>query len=452
MHKLSFCLLFLSVFFISCNSESFEEHELGDNLIDNSTDVRLIDTFTIEASTIIIDSLSTSGGDVITVGRYVDPYLGVVSSNGYTKISLGGSFQLEYNDQPVYDSIVFITYFDESFYGDTTKTQTVSIHRVLEEIDPHDDGKLYNVSSFPIDPVPLGKKVFKARPNRKQDDGKAYNFRMYLSDEFGQELINLALEHDEITSASSEWENFLQGICLKPGDSDDATILNFQASDTLMKIRLYYHEISNASGESNDVLFHDFPVGASTYAFSNYQSDRTGTLLEDLVEQEYEISSEETNNLTFIQGGVGILTKLKFPYLEELAKIGLSGALLKAQLEFRPGVGTYDDDIYPLPESFNVYLSDEKNRILDGLVNPQSGGLLTSLYYVDEEYEEESMFVFDITYYVNSIIVDGYDEDSALLISLPYSSLSSSMDRMVLTNDKSTDFEFKIKATYVVQK
>lgn len=450
MHKLSFFLLFLSVFFISCNSDGFEEHDLGSNLIDNSTEVRLIDTFTINASTVIIDSLATSGAATLTVGRYIDPYLGVVRSQGYTKIGLGGVFELEKNNVPEYDSIVFITYFAKSFYGDTTQFQTLSIHRVIEEIECNDDGKLYNVSSFDFDPNPLGERTFKARPNRKQDNGNAYNLRVHLSDEFGRELIELAKEHSAITSDAGEWENYLEGITLRSGDSDNAAILNYQAGDTLMKIRLYYHEIS---GENTDkVLSHDFPIGLSTYSFSNYTSDRTGTLLGNLVEQEFDISSTETGDLTFIQGGVGIMTKLKIPYLEELAKIGLSGSLLKAELVFRPEPGSYDDDLYPIPSSFNVYLTDEKNRILNALTNPVNGSVLTSLFFFDKEYEEESYFSFDITHYVNNVLVNGEDEDTGLLISLPSSMLSSSMDRVVLTNDKNTDFEFKIRATYVVQK
>ncbi|WP_372751289.1 DUF4270 family protein [Labilibaculum sp.] len=453
MQKISLFFLLVSVFFISC-SDDYEEHEIGEDLVDNSTDVRLIDTFTIYASTVILDSIATSDADVMTVGRYVDPYLGTVTSNGFTKIGLGGSFDLEANDDPVYDSIVFVTYYDEDYYGDTTVSQTLNLYRVTEEMELEEDESgneyLYNVSSFEIDTVPLGSKTFTARPMRTSDSGDEYNFRMNLSDEFGQELIDMAIDHDETLQASAEWENYLEGVSLRPAVDDDATILNFQTSnDTLMYIRLYYHETSTTT-DSDEVLYHDFPIGSSSYVFSNYQSDRTGTPLEKLVEQKYDLSSEDAGQRTFIQGGIGLMTKLIIPYIENLSTLGLAGSLLKAKLIFYPAIGSYDDDLYPLPDSFNLYTCDDYNDIESALYS-SSGAALTSVFYEDEEYGEESYFTFDVTSHFNDVLTDGDDDTNTLLISLESSSLSNSTDRMVLTNDKATDFEFKIEATYVVQ-
>lgn len=449
MQRISFFLLLLSIFFVSCNSDGFEEHELGGNLIDNSTDVRLIDTFTINASTVILDSIPTSGYGNMIVGRYIDPYLGVVSANSYTKIGLGGSFKLEANDEPVFDSLILVTYYNQSYYGDTTKLQTVNIHKVLEEIELEDDGNLYNVSSFEIDPEPLGTKTFRPRPFRKEDDGSWYNLRIELDPEFGADLIQKAIDRDEILNGSAEWENFLQGIAFSPAEDNDAAILNFRTADTL-NMRLYYHEKS--SDNAGKVLYHDFPVGASSYMFTNFDTDRTGTLLENLVEQEFDIKSEDTNDLTFMQGGVGIMTKLEIPHLDELAKIGLSGSLLKAELVFYPAQSTYDEDIFRLPSTFNVFTSDDENNMLTALTNPLTGSLLSATYFEDVEYDEGSYFTFDITNYVNTILDTGIDDEESLLISIPSSTLSTSMERMVLTNDDKTDFEFKLKATYVIQK
>ncbi|RUT78657.1 DUF4270 family protein [Ancylomarina longa] len=449
MYKISFYLLFLSVFLASCNTDGFVEHELGNNLIDNSTDVRLIDTFTINASTVIVDSLATSGTSVITVGQYVDPYFGVVKATGFTKIGLGGGLTLEKSNDPVFDSIVLITYFDKKFYGDTLKTQTISVHRVTEEIKLNDNGKLYNVDDFAIDSEPLGEKTFEARPLRTKN-GKKYNLRIKLSDDFGKKLIEMAEDHDDIMKSVNEWENFLEGISLRPGDNDDAAILNFKTSDTLFNIRLYYHEISGEN--SGKDLHHDFPAGASPFIFSNYKSDRTGTLLEDLVDREFDLPSEQTNNLTFMQGGIGLMTKIRIPHLNELSKIGKSGSLLSAELVFYPEPGTYSDELYPLPASFNLYVTDEENHLLLLLSNPTNNVPLTSQFRLDNEYQEGSYYSFDVTNYVNSRLSAGLDEDEGLLISLPTESLSSSTDRIVLTNDHKSDFEFKLRATYVVQK
>jgi len=449
MYKISFYLLFFSVLLASCNTDGFVEHELGNNLIDNSTDVRLIDTFTINASTVVLDSLATSGTNIITVGQYVDPFLGVVKASGYTKIGLGGGLSLDKSNNPVFDSIVFITYYNNKFYGDTLKSQTITVNRVIKEIKLNDNGKLYNVDEFDVDPISLGEKTFKARPLRTKN-GKKYNLRIKLSDDFGQQLIDLAKEGDDIVKSTNEWENFLEGISLRAGDNDDAAILNFQTSDTLFNIRLYYHETSGENTGKD--LHHDFPAGASPYIFTNYQSDRSGTLLENLVDREFDVPSEQTNDLTFIQGGVGLMTKLRIPFLNELAKIGKSGSLLSAELIFYPSQGSYSDELYPLPSKFNLYVTDEENHLLVLLSNPTNNVPLSSQFVLDKEYQEGSYFSFDVTNYVNSRLSAGLDEDEGLLISLPTEGLSSSTDRVVLTNEDKSGFEFKLRATYVVQK
>ncbi|TEB40657.1 DUF4270 family protein, partial [Flavobacterium circumlabens] len=101
--------------------------------------VILIDTVTVEMSTINFDSLVTSGQSRILVGNYDDPIFGKVKSDGYFQLesdsySLPGAGSDTEAVNYVFDSISMILKYNNYFYGDTTKVQTFGIHRVLQKI------------------------------------------------------------------------------------------------------------------------------------------------------------------------------------------------------------------------------------------------------------------------------------------------------------------------------
>lgn len=83
MHKLliviGFCLVtFLGV--ISC----YDEHNtFGDRLVDSDLRNIRMDTSSIITTAVLIDSLETSGKQVVLAGRYLHPVWGKVSAASY---------------------------------------------------------------------------------------------------------------------------------------------------------------------------------------------------------------------------------------------------------------------------------------------------------------------------------------------------------------------------------
>jgi len=462
-------LLFVSllVFFISCNSGVFEEHAIGDNLIDKDTEVLLIDTFKIESSTVKLDSIITSGVSNAIVGQYEDEFFGKVRSEFYGILDYNGGFRLAVDNEQViipveYDSLVFITYYDKHFYGDTLKEQSISLHKVTEELEFVDGANgLYGHNTFDYDEAVLGELSFKPRPARIKN-GRAYNLRIPMSDEFGEKLIAMAMEANDTLSDRTKWGRFFEGLVLKPGNDDDATMLSFKTGDTLMKMRLYY---SNLEGENTDqALHHDFPVMSSALNFMNYTSDKTATPqnLGRIVEETEDLSSELTDNLAFVQGGVGFMTKIKIPHIEELNTLGLTGGILKAELIFYPKNESYDSDIFKLPNSaMNIYTTNADNRVILAVPNPTTNKPVASVYVPNTENPDESYYSIDVTSYVNEILFNGQEYDDALLLSLPLGGygesnkrikMESPLDRMVIENDPKSDFRIRLRTTYVVQK
>ncbi len=471
MRKLSI-ILSVSIlgFFTSCNSDTFQEHEIGDNLIDKSTEVRLIDTFTINSSTVKIDSMLTSGQSNILFGSYQDEFFGKISSDFYAVVGLGSAFSLKkvtvsenIEKIPIrFDSLIFISYPDGRYMGDTLLPQSMSIHRVIEEIEvPDDQAGFYAHSTFQYDEESLGASAFIAKPISQYkefnadkekdvefDDG---GIRFKMDDALGLEIVRRVNIEDDTILYADKWTKFFQGIVLKAGE-DNSVMLSYNLQENRMKMRLYYTYTSTELTGTRD--FHDFPVTASYLNFTNFKSDYSSAPynFNQISEQTVDLSSEQTDDLAFIHGGLGLLTKIKIPYLEELNTIGVTGGVLSAELIFYPKYKSYDDEIFKLPiVPFTIYQTDERNQILTQLASASSNSGVSSNYVLNRENWSESYYTVNITSYVNNILLNGQGFDDALLLTLPVNNLGLSMDRLVIENDPRSDFRIRLKTTYVVQ-
>jgi len=476
----------LLVFLSGCNSDVFQEHEIGSNLIDKSTEVFLIDTFTVHSSTVKMDSVVTSNYSTALLGKYKDPYFGNIKSDFYGEVDLGSSFTRRTINNTIkvnvkFDSLVFIMYHQAStvigarvndhFYGDTLKEQSISIHRVKESFEfPK------NITAFNADDVleydvdALGSSVFIPKRHinsiidaEKDNDpsAKKGGLRIKMDDALGIEIIDSVNNDSDIVDNREDWSTFFKGIVLKAGDNNTA-MFSYQTG-VGMKMRLYYSDTEYA--EAGIAKFHDFPINKTSantgkpVTFSNYLSDFNSEehdymkkigLIDEL---ENDLSSTETNNLSFIQGGTGLMTKISIPHIENLNKMGLTGGILKAELVFSPQGDSYDEDFYPLPFSnFELYKTDKKNKFNEGVVNTRTQNILTSTFVANSKYLDESYYMFDLTDYVNEILLKGDQKyDDALLITLPINIMGNSMERLIIDNDRKSNTRIKLKITYVVQ-
>ena len=466
-------LTFISILalFTACNSNGFEEHEIGGNLIDQSTDVLMIDTFTVESSTVKLDSVTTSGFSTVLLGKYNDPYFGNVRSDFFGEVDLASPFTLRTTDgQKVFvefDSLVFIMYHEPNklrFVGDTLAEQTISVHRVTEEFDLPDNKLSYKAhDKLAYETEALGSKTFIPRLTLnsvieaiKDLDplSEKGGIRIRLDDALGLDIIDKVNASDEILEDQVKWLNYFKGVVLKAGDNNSA-IFSFQTG-TGMKMRVYYHD--KEYDQAGVLRYYDLPVTANNLNFTNHSSDFMSDeysyiqKINDIENLRDDLSSEETDDLCFVQGGTGLMTKLRIPHIELLNRMGLAGGILKAELVFSPEKDSYDKDLYPLPYSrFELYSTNKKNLFVSGIVNPSTNSQLTSTYVYNPRYIDESYYSFDITSYVNNILLNGQEYDNALLITLPFQTIGNSVERLVIDNDRHSDTRVKLEVTYVVQ-
>ncbi len=478
MNKIKF-VTFISILalFTACNSNGFEEHEIGGNLIDQATEVFMIDTFTVESSTIKLDSVKTMGFGNVLLGKYNDPYFGNVKADFFGEVNLTNTIALRTIDgQKVFvefDSLVFIMYHEPNklrFIGDTLAEQTISVHRVTEEFDLPDNKPDYKAhDKLTYETEALGSKTFIPRltlnsviEDIKDKDplSEKGGIRIRLDDALGQDIIDKVNSSDEILEDGVKWLNYFKGIVLKAGDNNSA-IFSFQTgkdskSSYGMKMRVYYHDIKY--DKAGVLRYADLPVEAGFLNFTNHSSDFMSDeysyiqKINDIENLRDDLSSDETDDLCFIQGGTGLMTKLRIPHIELLNRMGLTGGILKAELVFSPEKDSYDKDLYPLPYmNFELYTTNKKNLFVGSVVNPSTNSPLTSTYVYNPRYIDESYYSFDITSYVNNILVNGQEYDNALLITLPRQTLGNSFERLVIDNRINSDTRIKLEVTYVVQ-
>lgn len=443
-----FLFAILLLLFYACGSDSKSIDDFDpDRII-------VIDSSTVKASTVLSDPLVTSDRG-LSVGRYIDPYLGVVSAKAFVEVNLNHGFRLRTDMNgliiPVeYDSLVFITHYS-AFYGDTLREQEIGIYQLKEELDGRKD-VFYSNSISEYDTEPLGQIKFCAHPHshvEKDNYDDLWNLRIPLSDSFGKKLIDMAMEDNDTLRDSHLWKDFLPGIVLKGGGDDEASILKMSDQDNRTKIRLYYHDTEGE--ESYYLRYWDFPITKGRSNFTNYHTDRSKTVLAELKESEKDLNSNETDDLTFIQCGTGLVTKIEIPYWDQMLLREDIGELLKVELELYPLNLSYRE--YAMPHPLNVCVTNERNKFDYQLIAEKKKGdkytqPLESVFYYNDDIWINSHFKIDLTNYLKPMLEDFENYNIQLLIMPNMEVMGTFVERIVFTNEEESDYRFKLKATF----
>jgi len=123
-------IIVVIIFFIGSCTKS-NNFSIGENFLDSQTGVKLLDTFRVGLSTVILDSLKTSGTGIALVGKYSDSIFGSISSKSYFEFAYPTD---KFNETDVFDSANFILCYSKYYYGDTTSLMTLNIHQLTKQI------------------------------------------------------------------------------------------------------------------------------------------------------------------------------------------------------------------------------------------------------------------------------------------------------------------------------
>lgn len=437
MKYIWFSLLSITLF-TSCQTDNLDgDFVVGSDYLSINNKVLLIDTLTVDVSTINFDSLVTSNQSRILIGNYTDPILGKVKSESYFELipdtyNLGSSSDTETINY-VFDSIAMILKYDRYYYGDTTKTQTINIHQLTQKVKPNiDDDSFYNNSTLTHNSNSIGSRTFYPRPIGKD----SVNIQMDAT--FGKNLFD-KLKNNEFTS-SDEFNNYFRGIVIKPSTANSSNVVGFT---TACVMRLYFKQ---ANSNSEETYTKDFKIADLTKQYNNISLDKTGTILQNLPDSRNKLASELTNNSAFVQSGTGVACRIDFPFIKQLKYISEKGAIVDAELIIKP-IKNSASALYPIKDSLQVYECDHLNRISKILTNSDGSQKLAKLNNTPDEFNENIGYKINIGSFLHQEMMKTYGAKSSLILTFP--NISKGVNRIVLGNQKNAENKLKLKIYYI---
>ena len=425
------------LFFIACSEDTLNNSDFvaGEVFTDSNIRVVLVDTMTVEISTMKFDSIVTSASERILIGKYTDPVFGVVKSSTYLGI-LPTSYTID--TEAEYDSIVLFLKYDQYYYNDTIQTNTIHVKRLTGNFTAGENSSFYNTSSIVNDENDLGSLSFQPRPLSSD------SIQIKISDNLGKEFFN-NFQSKTITN-NDEFKAEFKGLTIQPGENDNGSVIGFSKATDGFYLRLYY-----STDEVDDrVQSHiDFTLNISdspNHFFNQILAEEPIDYLKTLTDEEISLNSNDSGNQSFIQSGVGIATKIKFPFIKTINNLNGQGTLLNAVLKIKPAIGSYNDYLQ-LREQLSVYLVDTNNSLTAQLYLADSSEASAILNKDDEEFNDV-YYKIPLASYIENILTTERNSDESLLL-FP-SDYSDTVDRFILNGNNISNYKTILELTYAI--
>jgi hypothetical protein len=413
----------------------------------NAVDVALLDTFTVSASTVLIDSLPTSGTSVILVGNNSDTEFGQVQAASFFHLGIPTGTTPDKN--AVFDSVVVDLHYSGYHNGDTTQLSTIKVHQLTSILKLQDNIKysdpdeqsllisssaLYNKSTVPYNSTALGTKSFRPKPNSKD------SVTIKLDNTFGSDLFTLLKNGDQKITDQEKFTNYVKGLAVIPTTTGNS-IVGYNTSNATM--RLYYSTYSTDGIKASNQV--KFLLADSALQFNKITSDRSSSSLKNLTATQTILTSAETATHCFVQGGIGLVTKIQFPgiltFLQDKKYI-----INKASLVVRPIKNT--NTAFAFPENLILYVGNDKNKPQSILAKSYDDGDQTIALQTNYDNIGSSVYVFNLTEYLSGLKSLTDITNTSLLLSLPTTKLLNSVDRLVIGGTGTSGQEISLQITY----
>ena len=430
-----FSIILLLSFIIGAFACKKVDIQFGNDFVDGSnTQIIKIDTFGVQLSTVFTDSFPTSGLGTSLIGGYKDPIFGTIATQTYFQVA-PPAFEDIY-DNVLFDSITLILKLNKKFYGDSTKPIHIDVSRVVQKIEPFENGvSLYNINKFNVDPIVLGSKDILINPTQTD------TISIKLNAAFGQDLLNKFINKSDTIKTTETFLNFFKGLRLS---SNVASELVFGCSDTA-KMRIHYKKKDLFLTNRNI----DFALTNRNLHFNNISVDRsTGSAKLQNLSTAKEIDSKLTDNTAYGQAAGSALIKLKFNTVREILKIPNFAKILSARLIIRPIEGTYNRTFY-LPPQLRLSTTTSLNQIGIDLSTVGANGTPVVQYgnlFTDYAFGVNTAYSFDVTSFIRFAVTDlDVNSKNGLLLSPPHGAYETSFSRLAIGNRQNNTPNSKIE-------
>ena len=393
-----------------------------------------VDTFSVEARTVLYDSVPTSGLSSYLIGDFGDPIFGRVRSELFTQYQLGTT-DIDFGSSPQIDSVVLNLAYSGA-YGATDKfkgTMTFGVYELIDDLysTAAGDSVYYSTSSPQVSATGLAELQF--RPDLYADvvsgeDTLPPSLRIPLDQSFGQRI----LDSDKLASNEVFLEDF-KGLNVKPTDammpSGFGSILYFNMASSFTRLEVYYHN------DDDDSLRINLDIQNSFGIHTAFNHEFPASILAAVADS----TVAGADNL-YIQSMAGLRMKIELPHLRTLSELG-AVAINKAEL-----VVPVDESVvteYGLPLSLQVTAIGE-----DGGPNFIDDFFEGADYYGGRYDSENGEYVFNVARHLQSLLSAPEEPDYGLFITNSGNAVHAR--RGVFNGTEHPDRPLKLRMTYTI--
>lgn len=411
-------LLIVFGFLLVGSCTKTNEFTIGKDFMAAQTRLEVVDTFRVDLSTILVDSIITSSKRIAYVGNYEDTIFGLITSRSFFDLDYENFGEID--ERAVYDSAAFILQYTNKNIGDTLSPMSISVHRLTEFIVPiiTPNGKfLFNTSSFDYEAEPMSTIEFFPEPHSSDT---AVNLTV---NSFGEELFSLIRSKDEKISNEDFFNDYIKGFVLTSGSVENKAILGFKANTDQLLLKLFYH-VNREEPEKKEIVI---KMGDTGRQFNKIDFDLSDTPLRNIREQKNEVPATLTGNRAFMQGMTGLYIKCLFPTVQNLLA-DQGWKILKAELIVEPVKYSYEQ--FELPDSVYLYAGDKRNNL--SMLRNDKGQQLMGAFQSDYYLHEDNRYTFEITDFILNELADSYfNPDQSLILGLASTEQGARFERLI---------------------
>ena len=382
-------------------------------------------TITLEAYSIIDDSVRTDETSQNILGSYWDPVFGITTASIYTQLRLpfvGHSF----GTNPVIDSAI-LKLAVKGAYGDTTSLQTIKVYELTSDI--YYDSIYYSKRTVSHDPVPLVSKTMLVRPyDSVYIDTVKYapHLRIRLDQSAPAFIQKIFSASSDALSKNEEFIKYIKGLYItaEPATAPGTgTLMYINLESALSELVIYY------KNDEKDSLSFSLVISSAAARFNNFDhqgySQANNAFRQQVINKDTTLGKEKL----YLQAMGGVKTIFRIPDLGQLTSGGKKVAINDAVLEL---YNIDKNSTYAAPDKLLLY-EESKGGEIKFLAEQNQG----AEYFGGTYDSKKGKYFFRIPRYVQGI-ADG-TRDSTKHLTLQVSGPSVRAYRLIMGGTEPTD-------------
>ncbi len=356
----------------------------------DTLNIRMNDTSTIVAYSLLQDSIRTDKATTGILGSLMDPAFGKTTASFYSQFYLSAE-GISFGTNPLLDSLILVLYYTGS-YGDISSIQNVKVSEISEDF--FYDSTYYSNKRLQTYSNILANLSFKPRPSDSLiiDTVKvAPQLRINLN-HFSNYLGNKILYAPASALATSlAFVSFMKGLDIETSPVySGGALLSFDMTNSVSKLVIYYH---NNEGDS---LHFDMPITSECAYFNRIDHNKYLDASPDFKKEVLNHDTVTGRNKLFLQGLSGVWTKVRLPYIKNFEKghpIAIHNALLI--------VKDYETDTTLQPPQLLTIIKRDSVGNISNLIDYDEG----AGYYGGTYDKTKRTYSFRITRHLQQVIL-----------------------------------------------